>query len=407
VGKGYSAPSIIDNHLVLHHRVRDRDLIEAFRADDGTKIWTYDYETDFSDPYGYNNGPRCSPLLTKDRCYTFGAQGRLVCLDLKKGTLIWERKTAEEWKVPEHFFGAGCTPIVIDGLLIVLVGGQPNSGVVAFDGETGRVVWEAVGKKTWDGVETDQPGRQYKWTGEEMIVSYSSPIIATIHGEKHLLCLLRHGLVSLDPANGNLRFKYWFRSRAHESVNAARPVVIEDQIFLSAAYETGAALLRVKPSGTEFDVVWRNKGGMSTHWSTPIHHEGYLYGFSGRHERDAMLQCVDLKTGDLLWETNGFEGKLSNIRWSPVGDHADASGKPVTFFGRGSKIAADGKYFMLGEGGILALAKLDSKKYELISRVKYDQMRPPSWTAPVLSHGRLYLRCENSLMCLDVAKPVK
>ncbi|HEY0984058.1 MULTISPECIES: outer membrane protein assembly factor BamB family protein [unclassified Schlesneria] len=404
IGKGYSSPSILDGHVVVHHRQRDRDVIECLTVQNGERLWTHEYETDFSDPYGYNNGPRCSPVLTANRCYTFGAQGRLVCLDLQSGKLIWEVETTKKWNVPEHFFGAGCTPILEGNLLIVLVGGQPNSGVVAFNAETGEVVWESVGKDTWDGVPTDQAGKKYRWTGDEMVVSYSSPIVATIHGTKHLLCLVRHGLVSLDPTNGNVRFKYWFRSRVHESVNAARPVVVDDTIFLSAAYETGAALLKVKPDEQDYEVVWRNKRGMSTHWSTPIFQDGCIYGFSGRHEGEAMLQCVDLKSGELLWETNGFEGAPTELRASPDGGIVDREGKPVTFFGRGSKTAVDGKFIMLGERGILVLGKLSRDKYEQISRAVYPQIRYPAWAAPVVSHGRLYLRGEDYLICLDIAK---
>ncbi len=405
IGKGYSSPSIINGRVVIHHRQRDRDVIECLKVEDGTPFWKYEYDTDYSDPYGYNNGPRCSPLLTKSRCYTFGAQGRLVCLDLETGTLVWENETAKNWKVPDHFFGAGCTPILEGGLLIVLVGGQPNSGVVAFDAETGKPVWESVGQATWDGSETDLKGKQYRWTGEEMIVSYSSPIVATIHGKQHLLCLLRQGLVSLDPATGDLRFKYWFRSRVHESVNAARPVVVDDLIFLSAAYETGAALLRVQPEGDKIEEVWRNKRGMSTHWSTPIYQDGCVYGFSGRHEGEAMLQCVDLKSGELQWETNGYSGPTSDLRTNGAGEVVDAAGNPATFFGRGSKTAVDGKFIILGERGILALATLNRSKFELISRATYKQIRYPAWAAPVISHGRLFLRSEDYLLCLDVAKP--
>lgn len=405
IGKGYSSPSILGNLLVVHHRLRDHDVIECLKADDGTPIWKCEYDTDFEDPYGYNNGPRCSPVLTKNRCYTFGAQGRLVCLNLETGDVIWEHETAKEWTVPKHFFGAGCTPILEGDLLIVLVGGQPDSGVVAFNAETGKTVWESVGKKTWDGANTDQPGQKFHWTDEEMVVSYSSPIVATIHGKKHLFCLVRQGLVSLDPADGRVRFKYWFRARVHESVNAARPVVIDDQVFLSAAYETGAALLTIRPDGESYDVAWRKKRGMSTHWSTAIHRDGCIYGFSGRHEGEAMLQCIDRETGDLVWETNGYEGPLADLRTTNTGEIADATGNPVTFFGRGSKTAVDGKYIMLGERGILVLAKLSRDKFEQISRATYKQIRYPAWAAPVISRGRLYLRSEDHLICLDVAKP--
>ncbi len=407
IGKGYSSPSILDGRVVVHHRQRDLDIIECLNFEDGTPIWKYDYETDFADPYGYNNGPRCSPLLTKTRCYTFGAQGRLVCLDLETGKPVWECDTPKKWKVPNHFFGAGCTPILEGNLLIVLVGGQPNSGVVAFNADNGEIVWESVGEKTWDGADTDLNGKPYKWTGEEMVVSYSSPIVATIHGSKHLLCLVRQGLVSLDPENGNVRFKYWFRSRINDSVNAARPVVVDDQIFLSAAYETGAALLRIHPDNQNYDVVWRNKRGMSTHWSTPIYQKGCLYGFSGRHEGEATLQCVDLNTGKLEWETNGYSGPVTDLRSGTNGEIVDAAGKPATFFGRGSKIAVDGKFVMLGERGMLVLAKLSREKYVELGRATYPQIHYPAWAAPVISHGRLFLRSEDHLLCLDIAKPLK
>lgn len=410
IGTGYSSPSIRGEKLVVHHRLRDLDVIECVRADDGTPIWKHEYDTDFSDPYGYNNGPRCSPLLTETLCYTYGAQGRLVCLNLETGKVVWKRDTAADWNVPGHFFGAGCTPILEGNLLIVLVGGQPNSGVVAFDAATGKTMWESVGKDTWDGIKTDDPANPtMEWSDKEMLVSYSSPIAVTIHGQRHVLCLVRQGLVSLDPKTGRVRFKYWFRSRTHESVNAARPVVIGDQIFLSAAYETGMALLKVHADGNDYDVVWRKKRGLSTHWSTTIHDDGCLYGFSGRHENEALLQCIDLETGDKVWETNGYDRDVSELEQDPAsGQIRNAkTGKtvPWPFYGRGSATRADGKYFILGERGTLALAKLSRDGWKEISRTSFRKLKYPMWASPVLSRGRLYLRSEDWLMCLDVAKP--
>lgn len=407
IGTGYSAPSVIGHRLVVHHRQKDKDLIECLHAATGKPIWKYDYDTEYADPYGYNNGPRCTPLLTKDRCYTFGAQGKLLCLDLAAGKMIWERDTGQDWNVPEHFFGFGCTPILEDGLLIVLVGGQPNSGVVAFDPDTGKTVWESVGKDTWDRVPQDeQNNRPLKWSGQEMLVSYSSPIVATIHGQRHLLCLMRQGLVSLEPKTGELNFKYWFRAKVKESVNAARPVVVGDQILLSAAYETGAALLQVKPDGKEFDIVWRDRAGLSTHWSTPIVVDGYFYGFSGRHENEGKLQCRELQTGDLVWETDGHDPDNPEIVLHPqVGVYYNRiTGEPASF-SRGSKILADGKFIVLGERGPLALVKINPEKFEAISRTFHPEIHYPAWAAPVLSRGRLYLRSEDHLLCLDLAKP--
>lgn len=410
IGKGYSAPSILGDRLVVHHRLRDEDIVECLDRRTGQSLWKTSYSTDFSDPYGYNNGPRCSPLLIDNRCYTFGAQGKLLCVKLDTGETIWERDTAKDWKVPGHFFGAGCTPILEDGKLIVLVGGQPESAVVAFDPLTGKTLWESVGRSTWEGVITDNPGKKpYEWTGDEMLVSYSTPFAATIHGQRHLLCLLRQGLVSLDPTDGRVRFKYWFRSRTHESVNAARPVVVDDLVLLSAAYDTGAALLRILPDGNSFEEVWRNRRGLSTHWSTPIVVGDHVFGFSGRHENEATLQCLELKSGDLVWETNGFEGDLSDLKQDQftgeIRSKSTNAAVPWPFYGRGSKILADGKFIVLGERGTLALVEPSTTAFREISRTSYKNLKYPIWPAPVLSHGLLYLRSEDWLVCLDIAEP--
>src|SRR5690606_37713392 len=107
--------------------------------------------------------------------------------------------------------------------LLVMVGGQPNSGMVAFDPDDGRTLWESVGQSNWTGQpKIGWPGTPpVQWQTWDKQASYASPVPATIHGQRHLLCLMRQGLVSLNPTNGAVRFSFWFRSRANESVNAA------------------------------------------------------------------------------------------------------------------------------------------------------------------------------------------
>src|SRR3972149_6819561 len=117
---------------------------------------------------------------------------------------------------------------------------------------------------------------KYRWTGDEMVVSYSTPTTATIRGRRHILCLMRQGLVSVDPKDGKANFKYWFMSRDYESVNAARPVVIGDKVFISAAYNVGSALLEVQPDGKGVREVWRTPRNMLNHWSTSIAVDGRI-----------------------------------------------------------------------------------------------------------------------------------
>lgn len=407
VGSGYSAPSVRDGLLVLHHRIGDEEIVEAMDSTTGKTKWQHKYPSRFRDPFGYNNGPRCTPLLTSNRCYTFGAEGKLTCLNLIDGKLVWQRDTTKDWNVPEPFFGVGSTPLLEDGKLIVMVGGQPDSGVVALDPANGRTIWESVGLKTWNGAtpigwRTTTP---YSWTGSEMLASYASPVAASIHGQRHLFCLTRQGLVSLNPANGEVRFRRWFQAQVNESVNAMTPVVKDDIVFFSAAYyRVGSVALRVKPDGHSFDELWRSPQNpferdpatgnypapvLELHFNTPVVHDGYLYAFSGRNEPDASFRCVELKTGRLMWSRD--ESWPAHSKEQP----------PV--YGRGSAILANGKLIALGEGGKLGLFRLNSDKPDEICAWQVPQLHYPCWAGPVLARKKLYLRSEDRLLCFGLA----
>lgn len=415
VGTGYSAPSVLNGRLVVHHRQEDREIVECLDVSNVEQsppgqpprsLWKKSYFSDFSDPYGYNNGPRCSPLLTKDYCYTFGAEGKLLCLRMEDGAVVWERDTHQDFTVPQAFFGVGSTPILEGDRLIVLVGGQPNSGVVAFSIKDGKTLWESVGRNTWDGVATGWPSpEKISWTADEMVVSYASPIAATIHGERHVLCLMRHGLVSVDPATGKERFRYFFRSREHESVNAARPLVFGNRILITAAYRTGAALLEVAEDGNSVQEIWRDGRNLSAHWTTPVPDGKVVYGFDGRHENEANLRCLEIDTGKVLWETTGWEQSTDHLRAvsrSTVMNSETNQVEPWPYYGRGSAILADGKLIVLGERGTLALGKATRTGYQEISRFKPVNIEYPSWAAPVLARGHLYLRSEKAVVCYNI-----
>ncbi len=408
-GTGYSAPSVRGERLVVHHRTGAEEVVECLEAATGKPRWRYAYPSRYEDPYGYNNGPRCTPLLTTDLCYTFGAEGKLLCLELATGKKVWERDTAKDFEVPEAFFGVGSTPILEGDLLIVMVGGQPNSGVVAFHAKTGRTVWESVGKNNWQG----QP--MLGWPGERVVswathwkqASYATPVAATIHGQRHIFCLMRQGLVSLDPKTGEVNFSRWFQSTANDSVNAMNPVVVDDLVFFSGAYyRVGSVVLRVKPNGKSFEEVWRSPKELrelvppvlEIHWTTPIYHDGLLYSFSGRNEPDARFRCVELRTGKLKWD--------HDERWE--GHPPPSIIAQPNVYGRGSAILADGKLIVLGEGGLLGLFKPNSKEPEELSRWQVPVLAYPCWNSPVLANKRLYLRSgmhgQNWLVCLNLAK---
>lgn len=172
--------------------------------------------------------------------------------------------------------------------------------------------------------------------------------------------------------------------RVEASVNAANPVVVGDLVLFSAAYyRVGSVLLRVGAEAGAFDEIWQSTVP-ETHWSTPIHHEGYLYALSGRNEPDARFRCVELDTGKLMWERDE--------RWRRNTRQPDA-------YGRGAAILADSKLIVLGEGGLLGMFAVDPTQPRELARFQVPDLEYPCWTAPVLSNGRVYLRSEDRLIC--------
>lgn len=388
-GSGYSAPVISKGKLFLFDRQGKEARLSCLESTSGRLHWAFEYPTDYKDKYAYNNGPRCCPVIDDDRVYIFGAEGMLHCLkfDNEKWKLLWKVDTRKEFDVVQNFFGVGSTPVIEGDLLIVQVGGSPEgsnardfgelkgngTGVVAFDKMTGKV--------------------KYKISNE--LASYSSPLLATINGRRWCFVFARGGLVAFEPKTGKVDFHFPWRAEDFESVNAANPVVIDDKVLITETYGPGSALLKVKPGG--YEVLWddakKDKKSMQCHWMTPILHDGYLYGSSGRHPENAQLRCIELASGKIMWSKHRMKPPYLMQNYP----------------GRSSLLMVDGHFICLSEQGPLLLLKVNPKKFDLISemvvRIPGDDepfLEYPCWAAPVLSHGLLYVRGEGRLVCLEL-----
>jgi outer membrane protein assembly factor BamB len=351
VGEGFSGPVILGDRLILFNRLGDKEVIECLDAATGKAHWKFDYATTYQDAFGKGDGPRATPTVASGRVYALGAEGTLTCLDLDKGTKLWQRSLEKDYRPRKGFFGVATSPLVEGDLVLVNVGAR-GAGIVAFDKDSGKEVWKA----------TDQEA------------SYASPVAATIDGVRHVLFFTREGLVSLDPANGSVRFSKRWRSRIDASVNAASPLVADGHVFLTASYGTGAILLKVKKDGVE--EVWKGNNSLSCHFGTPVLRDGHLYGFEGRQEQGAKLRCVEWKTGKVCWTRDGF--------------------------GCGSLIAADGKLLVLSEDGDLVLVQPTPDGYREQGRA--GLLKGPCRAPIALAGGRLYARDGQRLGCWDLRK---
>jgi outer membrane protein assembly factor BamB len=350
VGEGFAAPVVASGKLILFHRSNGKEIIDCWNAVTGDKVWSYDYPTTYRDDFGFDEGPRSAPVIADGAVYTFGAQGVLTAVDFATGKKRWSVPTNTQFGVKKGWFGAAGSPLVEAGKVIVHVGGQ-NAGIVAFDANTGSVVWKASSDEA----------------------SYSSPAVATIGGARHGFFFTRAGLVDLDPANGQVRFSFPWRSRSSASVNAATPLIVGNQVFVSASYGTGAILFEV--NGNQYRKIWSNDESMSNHYSTCVHRDGYLYGFHGRQEEVQTLRCVKLSTGKVMWDVDGY--------------------------GAGTVTLAGDRLLILRENGELVMAPAipDAFRPAAHARILGKVVR----AYPALADGRLYARDEHALVCLRLS----
>jgi outer membrane protein assembly factor BamB len=386
---GYAMPSVSRGRLFQFSARGRTNRLECLRAETGEPLWSFDYPTDYEDLYGYGNGPRCCPVVDDDRVYIFGAEGMLHCLRVIDGGVVWKVDTTARFNVIQNFFGVGSTPVIEGGLLIANIGGSPAASKDAPPGRLDRVKGDGSGVVAFDKLTGEV---RYQFSDE--LAGYASPTLATIAGRRWGFVFARGGLIGFEPATGRQDFHFPWRATILESVNAANPVVVGDEVLISETYGPGAALVRVKPGGS--DVVWsddprQRRRILQAHWSTPIHHESHVYGCSGRHTEGAELRCIDWKTGEVKWSQHGL--------------------------GRSSLLLVDGHFFCLTEAGALLVVRARPDAYEPVGEIPLEDeraaagdggrrglLRYPAWAAPILSHGLLYVRGADRLVCIELAR---
>lgn len=379
-GEGYAAPAVAGGILILYHRIENEAVVDCLAAGDGRRYWRFSSPTAYKDRYGYSRGPRCSPVVAGNAVITFGADGRLDCLDLVSGTVRWHHDILAEFALKQNFFGVGATPLVEGGKVIVNVG-APDAGVVAFDLATGERLWSA---------------------GKEWGPSYASPVPATRKGKRRVFVFAggesdppTGGLLCIDPVNGMLDYTFPWRGKSHESVNASSPVVIEGAALVSECYGSGSALVL---DGT---ALWTNKD-FGTHFMTAVVKDGYIYGVDGHGPGNAYLCCVEWKTGKEMWR--------AKPAWKESVATKDGPRELDVGTARCSLMLVDGRCLALGEYGHLLWLDLNPEGYRELARTWLFAARD-SWTPPVLSHGLLYV-CQNQrdgfhdqpprLLCYDL-----
>jgi len=348
IGTGFASVAIADGKV---YTLGDRDgteFVVALDDSNGQEIRAQRIGDAYNNSKG--NGPRSTPTVVGGLLYTMSAHGDLWCLSTDDLVPRWHVNILEKFGTENIKWGLSESPLV-DGNLVVVVTWSAEGSIVAFDRSNGEIVWQSEGN-------TDEPG-------------YASAIVATVGGVRQIIHFTGEAAVGIRASDGKPLWRN--ESAANDSANCATPLFHDDHVFVTSAYDTGCALLKLTSSGSETtaeEVYFR--GGIKNHHGGVVLVDGYVYGYS-----NSMLTSVDFETGDRAWH--------------------------VRSVGKGSITAAEGMLYLLSERGKVGLARATPESYQEVSRFQLPPKLAKVWAHPVVSGKWLYIRYGDELLCYDIA----
>ena len=353
-GESFSEFSVVGDKALLFVLRDPAEFVVCLDVNTGTELWATKID-DKSNMDGNGKGPRSTPAISKGRVYIYSSSMQLVCLDLARGQEMWRRDVKTEYAGRNIGWGPAASPLMVDDLVVV-VGGGPGKGILAFHAKTGELAWGA--------------------TDEEH--THATPIVATIAGQKQVICYMVSGLVAVDSKSGEV---LWTFPSRYSTSTAASPIAggkNGDIVFCSAGYGVGAGACRVSKADGKWvaEELWRNR--IQNHWASGVHRDGYVYCLDGFKNNKCPLICFDIETGKTVWSQPDFGSQGGLIQ---VGD----------------------ALLVQTPSGELVLAEASPMVYKELGRMPVFQ-NTKCWVAPSFSNGRIFTRSTTESVCLVPAK---
>ena len=346
IGLGYASFVVAGGRAFTIEQRRRQEVVAAYDVDTGRELWTNAWDGEFVESMG-GDGPRATPTYHDGRIYALGALGEFRNLDASTGAVAWRRNILDDNGAANLDWGMSASPLIVDDTVVVLPGGSRGRSVVAYNRATGDVVWRALDDRQ----------------------AYVSPMLVTLAGARQIVVVSATRAVGLHPASGALLWEYPWPTG--QGINVAQPVLLgNDRVFLSASYGQGAAVFQVERDGERFRTrsVWENSR-MKNKFTSPLLHEGYLYGLD-----ESILACIDAATGELKWKGGRY--------------------------GYGQPIFAGGHIVVLTEGGDVVLVRATPERHDEVAR--FSAIDGKTWNHPVIANGRLLVRNLREMAAFDI-----
>lgn len=334
LGSGYSSVSLQESLLVTMFTDGDDDVLAAFDSASGEERWRLRLAEKYDGHDGSADGPLSVPTLDGDRVFALGPKGQLVAADLETGREIW-RVELDESNSSVPFYGYTASPLVVDDLVVLLVGGD-NRAVVAYSRDTGEERW-ATGTDT---------------------VTYQSPILAELGGRRQIIAVTDQWARGLGAKDGEELWSHRIQTGEEREVGSHPTILDTEHLLIDLGGESIA--LRVAPASDGFEVteVWRSRAFGNT-FVLPVVHEGVIYGFTGR-----ILTAANASTGEILWRSRAAQGPNLTL--------------------------VDGHLAIVTFDGELVVAEANPEGY--VEKARLEVFEDADFQSPAYADGRLFIR---------------
>ena len=384
VGLGYSGPAVVGDRVFLMDYAAESgeiinnpgkaialdgfERIRCFDAKTGKQIW----ERKAKRPYelSYPAGPRSTVTVDGDQVFALGAMGHLTCLDAKSGKVVWEKDLLKEYKGKLPIWGFSAHPLVHDGMVVTMVGGD-DSAVVALDRKTGAEKWTAL--------TSEEPG-------------YCPPTVINYGGTEQMIIFTPVEVASLDPKTGKT---YWSQPlKPLYSMSIAAPQFSDGKLYASGIGQIGA-LYELDPDKPAAKALWKGKPKTALYSAnaTPVIVGDTMFG---PDINTSNLTAVRLKDGERLWVTT-----------KPVTGEDGSRVRHGTVFLTHHK--PSGRFYLFNEVGELIIAELTPEGYKELDR---GQVLEPTneafgrkvvWSAPAFALKSAFVRNDKELIRVDLS----
>lgn len=356
LGEGYSTILHKEGRLFTMMLDGKDEVVVGINAEDGKTVWEHRVKAemykDQTDDYG--RGPNATPLIIGDRIVAIGNSGKMRCLDVNDGTLIWQVDLHDKYgrhrRIEEY--GYSTSPLEYQGNIIALVGGEVH-GVVAINPEDGSLVWGS----------------------ESCPISYAPPTIVRLANRNQLVFFSPTEVVGCDPSNGKFLWKYPCKCFTENNLTPAM-ALNEDHVWVATQLDGGTRVLAIESNDGEGELefkarlVWEDLRLKQEHWNSFLIGD-YIYGSIGT---GSQFAAINWKTGKIAWRQRGFRCVKGTF--------------------------ADNKLFFVDENGQVGMAKLDPDGFEVLGSEQL--LERVAWTAPTIVGTTMYVRDRKHILAIDL-----